>query len=69
MFRQIDDGSHEWRKVLREKMSELELIASWASMTNFGRVRDSCREAKDVLRQEIKRLEDEHKEYMSNVGK
>lgn len=69
MTRQIDDSSYEWRQVLREKISELELIASWASMTNFGSVRDSCREAKYVLNQELKRLEDEYKECIVNAGK
>ena len=34
-----------WNQVVEEKISELELIASWASQTNYGEVRDYCRRA------------------------
>ncbi len=47
-----------WNKVLAEKASELELIASWASVTQYGRVRDLCREARSILLAEIARREE-----------
>lgn len=34
-----------WNDTLQEKISELRLIADWASMVGYGRVRDSCRTA------------------------
>lgn len=44
-----------WEQTLTEKAAELELIASWASQTNFGRVRDLCRQAKHELLEEVDR--------------
>jgi hypothetical protein len=46
-----------WLDVLREKASELSLIASWASQVGLGRVRDYCRNAECEVRDEIKRQE------------
>ena len=45
-----------WIAVLREKISDLELIASWATVTQFGNVRDHCRQASFALSQEIDRI-------------
>ena len=50
-----------WIAVLREKISDLELIASWASVTQFGSVRDHCRQASFALSQEIDRIKDNAK--------
>lgn len=34
-----------WIAVLEQKISQLELIASWASQVGYGNVRDDCRKA------------------------
>ncbi len=47
-----------WNKVLAEKANELDWIASWASVTQYGRVRDLCREARSILLAEIGRREE-----------
>lgn len=46
-----------WLAVLRGKQQDLELIASWASIAGYGRVRDLCRQAKAELQWEIDRTE------------
>ncbi len=46
----------QWIRILEQKQTELELIASWASQVNLGKVRDYCREAKFELVEEISRL-------------
>ena len=46
----------DWKDVLREKISELELIASWGSQTGHGSVRDHCRSASSDLKRELERL-------------
>lgn len=38
----MDDA---WAKTVREKISELELIASWAGQVGYHTVRDLCRKA------------------------
>lgn len=48
----------QWIRTLKEKLSELELLSSWASIVNLGNVRDYIRRAEYELKQEIKRLED-----------
>ena len=47
----------DWRSVLDEKISDLELVASWASLVGYGRVRDLCRNAQCELRQAKERWE------------
>jgi hypothetical protein len=49
----------EWSKVLAQKMSDLELIATWASMTGYGAVRDHIRIAISKIREIKDRLEGE----------
>lgn len=44
-----------WSDTVREKIRELEAIATWASMTNFGGVRDYCRLASSALKFELER--------------
>ena len=46
-----------WTGTLRENISELDLIASWASITQFDRVRDLCRLASAELKREVERLQ------------
>jgi hypothetical protein len=46
-----------WIKTLKEKLSELELLSSWASIVNFNEVRDNIRKAEYALKEEIKNLE------------
>ena len=50
--------NNQWINALREKATELEIIASWASLVNLGKVRDACRIAKSEILSEIKRLEE-----------
>lgn len=47
-----------WIKALKEKLSELELVSSWADIVGLGVARDLIRGAEYELKQEIKRLED-----------
>lgn len=42
-----------WEDTVREKMQELEMIATWASPTNQGSCRDHCREAIADLRKHL----------------
>jgi hypothetical protein len=42
-----------WSDEVRKKISDLELIASWASQVNLGRVRDAIRNATAELRREL----------------
>ena len=42
-----------WSDDVRKKISDLELIASWASQVNLGTVRDSIRKATSELRREL----------------
>lgn len=42
-----------WQETLEAKITELELIASWASITGFPRVRDLCRQAQANIREHI----------------
>lgn len=51
-----------WEDTLREKISDLELIASWASIVNLGRVRDHIRHATADLKKEL-----EHRESMEEA--
>ena len=51
-----------WEDTIREKISELELIASWASIVNLGSVRDHIRHATYELRKEL-----EHRESMEEA--
>lgn len=44
-----------WIEVLREKQTELRLIASWASQTGHNKVRDLCRQAEHDLAVELER--------------
>lgn len=44
-----------WIDTLSQKKSELELIASWASIVNLGTVRDACRTAIYEIKLEIDR--------------
>lgn len=44
-----------WKEVLREKISEIELLASWASRVNYSTVRDHLLKAADELREELAR--------------
>lgn len=44
-----------WEDTIRNKMADLNLIASWAAITNLGRVRDYCRSASYELRLELER--------------
>jgi len=46
-----------WAAIIQEKMRELELIASWASMVHLGSVRDNCRIAVSELKHELSRFE------------
>jgi len=50
-----------WSDTVREKISDLELIASWASQVNLGLVRDAIRNATYELKKELERpgLEEE----------
>ncbi len=48
----------KWVSVLNDRMNELEIIATWASLTNLGRVRDACRLAICELKQEKERWEE-----------
>jgi hypothetical protein len=48
----------QWIITLKEKLSELALLSSWASIVNLSEVRDNIRKAEYELKQEIKRLED-----------
>lgn len=48
-----------WKQTVSDKISELEMIASWASQTNLGRVRDYCRMATAELKHELKRMEEQ----------
>ena len=50
-----------WNDTLREKIIDLELIASWASQVNLGRVRDAIRHATYELRQELERFKTDGK--------
>jgi hypothetical protein len=43
-----------WIDVLKGKIADLELIASWASCVGLGKVRDYCRLAEHQLKEEIK---------------
>lgn len=47
--------NNQWVDTLNGKIAELELVASWASMTNYSRVRDLCREASAELVESLKR--------------
>lgn len=42
-----------WRNTILSQIQDLEMIASWASITNFGRVRDLCRLAQAELKREL----------------
>lgn len=44
-----------WSDVVRRQMHDLNLIASWASQVQLGRVRDLCREAVAELQYELDR--------------
>lgn len=48
-------------QTIREKISELELIASWASQVGFATVRDLCRRAISDLKA--------HAEHLAAVDK
>lgn len=47
-----------WVVTLQEKISELELIASWASQVQIGRARDYCRLASSTLKDVIERYQE-----------
>lgn len=47
-------SSESWKQTLREKIKDLEMIASWASMCGYGTVRDHCRLAQSRLKDEMK---------------
>ncbi len=53
------EKNNSWAEVLRTKIAELGVIADWASMTDYGRVRDHCRMSIGVLQKELNRLEGE----------
>lgn len=53
----MSSSSEQWATVLRCKIASLEVVADWASLTNYGPVRDNCRIAIAYLQKEIKRLE------------
>ena len=46
-----------WIRTLRDQQTQLELVASWASIVQLGSVRDLCRSAKAELQKEIERAE------------
>ena len=46
-----------WSDIVRSQMHQLNLIASWASQVQMGRVRDLCRKASAELNHELERLE------------
>ncbi len=46
-----------WINTIRDKIDELEHIIEWASLVNYGKVRDLCRSAQYELKEEIKRQE------------
>ena len=50
-----------WEEAVEEKIRQLELIASWASMTDFGKVRDLCRIAQSELKKHLEFLENSSK--------
>lgn len=54
-----------WTDTLRGKVHELELIASWASQVNLGRVRDHIRMATAEIQDEVARIETAEKEARS----
>lgn len=56
----------DWERTIREKIAGLELIASWASTTNFGTVRDLCRKAQYELHQYLRRQADDA-EYLDEM--
>jgi len=56
--RQRDDSmSSDWLNTLHRQIQDLTLIASWASQTNLGRVRDHIRHAIYELQSEIERVQ------------
>jgi hypothetical protein len=46
-----------WIKTLKEKLSELELLSSWAYISHFIEMGDHIRKAEYVLKEKIKELE------------
>ena len=44
-----------WSSTIRSQMNQLDLIASWASQVQLGRVRDLCRQASAELKHELER--------------
>lgn len=58
----IEEVKVAWKQVVESEINKLELIASWASQVNLGRVRDYCRLAQAELRIEARRVDDTKKE-------
>ena len=54
----MNSDTRSWINTLTEKVNELELIASWASIVEYGKVRDYCRKAKYELVEKIRRLKE-----------
>ena len=50
------EGSKSWILVCDNKLSELDIVDAWASITGLGKVRDHIRLAKAAISDEIERV-------------